>query len=226
MRPVDGPVEEIVDGDVVWRFDTDFLRSNWACIWGRGCVGIGPDPAPERGLGCCSLGADFEDEDEARLIGALGATLDPARFQHHAEAEHTGVYGDEDRTATRVVDGACIFLNRPGFSGGAGCALHLAALDAGEPPREWKPAVCWQLPIKVDWVAVEGDEDAEVATLRRWTRDDWGADGATMAWCCTEGERAYVGERPVIESLADELEAVVGTDVFSELRRRLGVVDL
>jgi hypothetical protein len=30
----------------------------------------------------------------------------------------------------------------------------------------------------------------------------------------------------VIESLADELEAVVGTDVFSELRRRLGVVDL
>jgi hypothetical protein len=43
-----------------------------------------------------------------------------------------------------------------------------------------------------------------------------------MAWCCTEGEEAYVGERAVIDSLAEELEAVVGTPVFVELRRRLG----
>ena len=42
-----------------------------------------------------------------------------------------------------------------------------------------------------------------------------------MAWCCTEGDRAYVGERPVIESLAQELEGTVGTEVFVELRRRL-----
>jgi len=27
-----------------------------------------------------------------------------------------------------------------------------------------------------------------------------------MAWCCTEGTRAYVGERPVIESMAEELQ--------------------
>ena len=43
-----------------------------------------------------------------------------------------------------------------------------------------------------------------------------------MAWCCTEGDRAYVGDRPVIESLATELEEIVGAGVFSELRRRLG----
>ncbi len=42
-----------------------------------------------------------------------------------------------------------------------------------------------------------------------------------MAWCCTEGDRAYVGERPVIESLGDELEALVGASVHVELRRRL-----
>ncbi len=29
---------------------------------------------------------------------------------------------------TRLVDDACIFLNRPGFAAGAGCALHTAAL--------------------------------------------------------------------------------------------------
>ena len=34
-------MEEIRDGDVTWRFaDVDFLRSNWTCIWGRGCLGI------------------------------------------------------------------------------------------------------------------------------------------------------------------------------------------
>jgi hypothetical protein len=42
-----------------------------------------------------------------------------------------------------------------------------------------------------------------------------------MAWCCTEGERAYVGDRPVIESLGEELTAIVGRGVYVELRRRL-----
>ena len=42
-----------------------------------------------------------------------------------------------------------------------------------------------------------------------------------MAWCCTEGTSAYVGDRPVLDSLGDELEAVVGTAVYVELRRRL-----
>ena len=64
--------EEIRDGDVLWRFDTQFLASNWTCIWGRGCLGIAPDPAPDLGLGCCSIGADLGDVDEARMISALG----------------------------------------------------------------------------------------------------------------------------------------------------------
>jgi hypothetical protein len=42
-----------------------------------------------------------------------------------------------------------------------------------------------------------------------------------MAWCCTEGSLAYVGTRPVVESLGDELEAMVGTSVYLQLRRRL-----
>ncbi len=117
-------------------------------------------------------------------------------------------------------EGACIFLNRPGFPGGPGCALHLAAMDAGEPPTDWKPSVCWQLPLRVDWAPT--DDGREVATVRRWTRGDWGEEGRTMAWCCTEGERAYVGDRPVVDSLADELDALVGPAVRLELRRRLG----
>jgi hypothetical protein len=212
-------VEQIHAGDTVWRFDASFLTSNWTCIWGRGCQGIRPEPAEHLGQGCCTVGADLGDEDEARLIGALAATLDPVGFEHHAEAAEGGIFSDAARTHTRVVDGACILLNRPGFAGGAGCALHLAALEAGESPVDWKPSVCWQLPIKVDWV--QGDDGLEVATVRGWTRRDWGVEGETMAWCCTEGELAYVGDRPVIDSLRDELETIVGPTVYAELRRRL-----
>jgi len=212
-------IEEIDDGDTVWRLDTSFLASNWTCIWGRGCQGILPEPAEHLGQGCCSIGADLDGEDEARNIAALAATLEPSGFEHHAEAHDGGVFADGTRSATRVVDGACVFLNRPGFAGGAGCALHLEALRSGESPLVWKPSVCWQLPIKVDWEAGEGD--TEVATVRGWERRDWGAEGEVMAWCCTEGERAYVGDRPVVDSMADELEAILGPTVYVELRRRL-----
>lgn len=212
--------EEIADGDVTWRIERSFLLSNWTCIWGRGCLGIRSEPAEELGHGCCSLGADLDGVDEARLVSALAAMVPRHRFEYYDAAQAEGVFGDDSRTNTRVVDGACIFLNRPGFAGGPGCALHLAALDAGESPMDWKPSVCWQLPIKVDWEP-EGDGDREIATLRRWQRSDWGADGETMAWCCTEGDRAYVGDRPVIESLAEELTNVVGETVLVELRRRL-----
>jgi hypothetical protein len=213
--------EEIHDAaaGTTWRFDRDFLGSRWTCLWGRGCLGIGTEPAPELGLGCCPVGAELGDVDEARMIAALAATLRPDLFEHRAEATEGGIFSDETRTSTRVVDGACIFLNRPGFGGGAGCALHLAAIDAGEPPLDWKPSVCWQLPIKVDWE--EGESGTEVATVRRWSRQDWGPEGRTMAWCCTEGQLAYVGDRPVIESLGAELEELVGTEVFVELRRRM-----
>ena len=217
---MDPAMEEIHDGDTVWRFDRQFLTSRWACIWGRGCQGIGPEPAAHLGLGCCSIGADLGDTDEARLIAALAATLEPGGFERHAESADGGIFSDATRTHTRVVDGACIFLNRPGFAGGAGCALHLAAIGAGESPTGWKPSVCWQLPIKVDWE--QGGDDTEVATVRRWGRRDWGEEGKTMAWCCTEGSLAYVGEHRVIDSLSVELESIVGTEVYVELRRRIG----
>jgi hypothetical protein len=215
-----GDLVEIDAGDTLWRFDRRFLTSNWTCIWGRGCHGILAEPAAHLGHGCCSLGAELDGLDEARNVAALADTLRPELFQHHREAASGGVFSDDTCTNTRVVDGACIFLNRPGHPGGAGCALHLGAVDAGEAPLDWKPSVCWQLPVKIDWEM--RDDDVEVATVRGWERRDWGADGDTMAWCCTEGPEAYVGDRPVVESLGDELAVMVGDEVYVELRRRLG----
>lgn len=211
-------MEEIDAGATVWRFDREFLTSNWTCIWGNGCLGIRAEPAEHLNQGCCSVGAEIDGEDEARRVAGLAATLEPEGFQFYVEAEADGVFNDEG-TSTRLVDDACIFLNRPGFTGGAGCALHLGAVADGESPIDWKPSVCWQLPIRVDWAPEEGG--VEVATVRRWSRPDWGDDGDPMAWCCTEGDRAYVGDRPVVESLGEELEQIVGTPVYVELRRRL-----
>ena len=204
-----------VDG-TTWDVDMTFVASNWTCIWGRGCEGILPERAAELGQGCCSVGAELLEE-EAAVIGALGASLDPERFQFSAAAASGGVFAGEDRRATRVVDGACIFLNRPGFGGGEGCALHLAAVDEGESPIDWKPAVCWQLPLKVD---IGGDG---VRHLRAWKASDWGEE--SVAWCCTDRAAepsAFVGETSVIESLSDELRAVVGPEVFVEIQRRVG----
>lgn len=238
--PAAGPEERFeefvdpVDG-TRWSVDLGFLGSRWRCRWGDGCVGILDVPAPELGQGCCSVGAELVDDDEARTVAALGLSLDPARFQFHREAAEGGVLAPAGgpevvapgaRPATRVVDGACIFLNRPGFAGGAGCALHLAAVDEGESPVDWKPSVCWQLPLKVGGRGGRGD--GAVRRLRRWRRADWGSGGATMAWCCTEGAgegSAYDGAHPAAETLADELAALVGPEVAVAIRARVADTD-
>ena len=211
--------EEVDAGDTVWRFDRDFLASNWTCIWGKGCKGINATADESLGHGCCSLGAELDGIDEARDLSAAAATIPAHLFQFHAEANSGTVFADESYSATRVVDGACIFHNRNGFAGGEGCALHLAAEYFDESPTEWKPSVCWQLPIKVDWEMRE--DNVEIATVRRWSRADWGDHGTKMAWCCTEGSDAYVGESSVIDSLSHELSGIVGTEVFVQLRNRL-----
>ena len=152
-------------------------------------------------------------------VSAYAATLPPAVWQFHDAVDADDVFSDATRTNTKVVDGACIFLNRPGFAGGPGCALHLAALAADESPIDWKPSVCSQLPIRVDWTSLpDGREVGDGASLESRRL---GPKGETMAWCCTEGDEAYVGDRPVIDSLAAELASIVGDEVMVELRRRV-----
>lgn len=179
------------------------------------------EPAEALGHGCCSVGAELVDEDEAMTIAALAATLDPSRFQY---ADSSPVLSKTDGTwNTTIVDGACVFLNRAGFAGGQGCALHLGALEDGEEPHDYKPSVCWQLPVRIDWES--HPNGTETGTLRRWSRQDWGNEGTTMAWLCTDASDraadAFVGDEPVIDSLEVELTALLGRSVYVELRARL-----
>jgi len=220
---------EIDAGDTVWRFERAFLTSNWTCIFGAGCHGILPDPASGLQQGCCSYGAHLGDGADGRVealnVAAFASVLTPEQWQFHGLFDHegpAGVFSDGQRNHTRIVDDACVFLNRRDFPGGPGCALHVGAVQAGESPVDWKPSVCWQLPIRVDWEDL--DDQVERATVRRWTRDDWGEFGSTMAWCCTErgeGGEAYAGDRPVVASMAEELTALAGHEVVVELTRRL-----
>jgi hypothetical protein len=211
--------EEFVDpvDGTRWSIDVGFLGSRWRCIWGNGCQGILAEPTEELGHGCCSVGTELLDEEEAMTVSALAATLDPDLFQYArwAADSATGVFEDDERRRTITVDGACVFLKRPGFAGGAGCALHLQARRDGDRPIDTKPSVCWQLPL----IAEPGPDGT--STLRRWGRSDRGPDGADMAWCCTEGENAQVGTQTTAETLAEELAALVGPEVAVAVRARV-----
>ena len=126
--------------------------------------------------------------------------LTPEQMQFHAQGHQRRLprpgEPDDDGvapTVTRLVDDACIFLNRPGFAGGAGCALHIAALDAGERPLDWKPNVCWQVPLRLEHPT---DDNGHVTSrLREWKRRDWGEGGDEFHWWCTESHEAFVGDR-------------------------------
>jgi hypothetical protein len=116
---------------------------------------------------------------------------------------------------TTMVDGACIFLNRPEFPGGSGCALHRAAVDRGERPLDLKPDVCWQLPLRREDEV--GDDGHVTSTLRQWDRRHWGEGGAEFHWWCTEAPEAFAGTGAVYRTMADELTGLVGPVVYARL---------
>jgi hypothetical protein len=219
------------DEERTYVFDVTFLASSWTCIFGAGCQGVLTGPAPELAQGCCSYGAHFTGEDDVRRVRAAAKELTDEQWQFKAKGRRGGiVHTEADGTRiTRLVDDACIFLNRPGFPGGPGCALHRAALDADRLPLELKPDVCWQLPLRRDEaVATDGHV---TTTITQWDRHHWGDGGQEFHWWCTEAPEAFVGKRPVYLELGGELIAMVGPVVYEMvadyLRTRLpGAVPL
>jgi hypothetical protein len=200
-----------------WVFDVTFLLSRWSCIYGRGCQGVLTGPAPEREQGCCSYGAHFTDQDDVDRVAAVAATLGAGEWQFRAEGAKHGILVKSPATpkVTRMVKGACLFLNRPGFEGGVGCALHIAAVNRGERPQDYKPDVCWQLPLRRD--DRDDDEGHVTSTIGEWDRSGWGEGGAEFHWWCTESREAYAGSEPLYRSMAAELAAMVGDAVYLRL---------
>lgn len=209
------------DEDRTWVFDVTFLVSRWACVYGRGCQGILTGPAPELMQGCCSYGAHLVDDEDLEQVKAAVARLTAATWQHRRKGQRGGWYGNDEEGAlvTRLVDDVCIFHNAPDFPGGFGCAFHLAAVQAGERFIDWKPDVCWQVPLRLDSLT---DAYGHVTSmLREWKRRDWGEGGHEFHWWCTDSADAFVGPVPVYEYLHDEIIELVGRHVYETLVAQL-----
>jgi hypothetical protein len=209
-----------------WLFDATYLRSTHRCIYGEGCQGILDAPAEEQAQGCCSYGAHFVDDDDVQTVVRSFVRLEPRHMQFHAQAVKKGFLraGERDDegnvpTVTRLVDDACIFLNRPGFEGGVGCALHIAAMEAGERPLDWKPNVCWQVPIRLEH---HTDDNGYVTSrLREWKRRDWGEGGAEFHWWCTEAPEAFSAGAPVYKTSRDEIVELIGQGIYDRMVEQL-----
>jgi hypothetical protein len=204
-----------------WVFDVTFLTSPWTCIYGRGCQGVLTGPAEELVQGCCSYGAHFTDEEDVARVVAVAETLTAEQWQFRAQGRKRGVVktAPDGETVSRLVGDACIFLNRPEFPGGPGCALHRAALERGERPLDLKPTVCWQLPLRRE--DSEHDDGHVTSTVGQWERRHWGGGGDEFHWWCTEDPDAFVGHRPVYEELRDELVEMIGAVVYDMLVKYL-----
>jgi hypothetical protein len=199
-----------------WRFDLTFLESRWTCIFGAGCQGVLTEASPELVQGCCSYGAHFIDEDDAANVKRSITRLTDADWQFRDVAPDELIVRNEVGDLVTVLhDDACIFLNRPGFPAGPGCAFHVAAGRAGEHYVTWKPEVCWQLPLRRE---EEVADDGYVTTsIGQWDRRHWGEGGAEFAWWCTEEPAAFVGELRVVDSMREELIAMVGKRTYERL---------
>ncbi len=213
------------------RADLTWLASAWTCVFGRGCAGV---VAGRPDDGCCSHGAFFTDADDLARVTAAVADLTDEDWQL-APVGRTG-WTEEDRAdeepaadgadpvrslRTRLVDGACVFLNRRGFPGGAGCALHRMAVREELHPLLTKPDVCWQLPVRREQEHVERPDGSTVlvTTIGEFDRRGWGPGGADLHWWCTGSPAAHVSAEPLVRTYAAELTALLGAPAYAELRR-------
>jgi hypothetical protein len=210
------------DDAQMFRCDLTWLTSRWTCIFGRGCQGIYAERPTD---GCCTLGAHFSDKDDEKRVAKFVRQLTPQSWQMHAAgtaSRKAWVETDDDgERKTAVVEGACVFLNRPGFEGGYGCALHALALDNGLQPLETKPDVCWQLPIRRTFREVElpdGTAYTEV-TIGEYDRRGWGAGGHDLDWYCSGNTEAHIAPEPLYVTNEPELVELMGRAAYDELVR-------
>jgi hypothetical protein len=222
--PLDFPrawVEFDDPGDPTQRYKCDltWLASRWSCIFGAGCQGIYADRPYD---GCCTLGAHFSDKADEKRIKTFVKLLGPDDWQFHHVGSRTSAWVETDEDGERktaVHDGACIFLNRPGFPGGEGCALHGWALRNDRHPVETKPNVCWQLPIRRMFREVDRGDNTSYTevTITEYDRRGWGEGGHDLDWYCSGNTEAHQAREPVYISSGRELIELMGQPAYAIL---------
>ena len=205
------------DDEEIFRVDLTWLLSSWTCIFGSGCKGIVKNRADD---GCCSHGAFYSEKADEKRVEKFAHALTEDEWQFRKQGLKGGITEIEDgKRRTRRLNGACIFLNRPGFAAGSGCALHLHALNVGLHPLDTKPDVCWQLPVRRTYERVTRPDDTKVliTTIGEYDRRGWGAGGHDLKWWCTGATEAHVGAEPMFRSYGPELAEMMGRPAYDLL---------
>jgi len=220
-------IEDEQDPNVIWRWDLLFMLSYYSCGYGTSCPGMHEDPS----VGCCTHGTQlnwYGDGGEAE-INKLQPHVDrltPQQWQKHGWAQKHGwhrtfvdddVEEDEepDEYETTVVykDTRCVFSNDLDFPGGAGCALHIQALQEEANPNERKPVPCvvYPLTIEEDWLY---DDTVQMFTIKPLSNYEWEPNGSF--WCSSSVEMNTAVD-PVWASMREELILMVGEGAYEQL---------
>lgn len=202
-------VEFTSNGDS-FLLDMEFLLSGYKCSYGAGCPGV--QGAPD--IGCCIIGTSIYDS-ELEDVSSRVSQLTPDDWQNHGKKwkkKNNNGNGLKFHTTTvEYEDGVqgCIFANRSDFHGGAGCAFHVAAVSRGENPIDWKPEICWSVPIGLYWA-----RSINAFVIRQTSREDWqqgSSDKDLLEWWCTDDDLSWGNSAPLYQTNAEELEKMLAS---------------
>ena len=206
-----------------WLFDVTFLLSGWTCIFGHGCQGVLTGPAPELEQGCCSYGAHFTDDEDMARVEAAAETLTQDQWQFRKQgpsqrgASRTSKDGER---VTRLVDGACIFLNRPGFAGRAGLRAAPGRAEAGRAPAG--PQAQRLLAAAAAPRGRRRGRRPRHVPVTQWDRRHWGEGGAGVPLVVHGGARGLRRRRcRCTTRWRDELAEMTGAEVYRQLAEYL-----
>jgi hypothetical protein len=205
-------LEVVDDDDDYWLIDMTFMLSTYRCTFGDGCPG---GWGAESYSGCCATAPFFDDDEDPHRLQQYVDRLKPEHTDNYDEIHKRWLIERTNDTQLRKLNGYCIFFNKGAADGTIGCSLHAEAVRVGEDWRDWKPNICWTVPIRVD-------EEGNYNTLTAWDRDEhggWGqkGDGSEGFWCIDDqANYPAVGVR-VYESLSNEITRILGADAYKKV---------
>ena len=195
--------------------------STWTCIFGNGCHGVLTGPAARARAGLLHLRRPLHRRAPTASVERHAERAHPTSGSSRRRPTQGGIVAPRTTTArgsTRVVDGACIFLNRPGFPGGARLRPPRAGAAAGRATARLEARRVLAAP------AAPRGAPTTTATSPRRCASGSAATGATAASSSTGG--APTAPRPSsastrLRTMRDEIVEMIGEPVYELLARQL-----
>lgn len=204
--------------DVDQVLERQFMCDGRRCVVWRGA----DETEPLLDRSCCGrYSVPVTQIGEKRILDHLEAIQEVLPEDQQIESWDDIFEYDEDNQRQLQMDGpfnACVF--RLYENGRSLCAVHKAALVAGQNPNDWKPITCMLWPLVAD--RYKGDDGKDVwflsvyckETCEVFEQDD---DGDPVA-CIEDDDEEYPF---VYESMRSELEHVFGREWYMKLLKAI-----